>query len=299
MGKSSLMSRILHHAEQQGCQVASLNFQEADTEFLSSLDNFFQWFCSAITDELHLPDKLGEYWKGTVLGSKRKCTKYFERYLLAEINSPLVLGLDEVDEVFTHQEIARDFFGLLRSWHEDAKNDPVWKKLRLVIVHSREVYIPLNINQSPFNVGLPVELPEFDQAQVQDLVQRHGLDWNKSQIEKLMMLVGGHPYLIRVALYQITRDRMTLEKLMQVAATEESPYCDHLRRHLLNLQEDENLQVAVKRILTSNLAVDVTTVGTTETFKLRSMGLVKFQGNAVMFLCNLYRQYFHQRLGVN
>jgi AAA-like domain/CHAT domain len=298
MGKTSLMSRILHHATQKGFQVASLNFQEADAEFLTSIDAFLRWFCGNISYELNLPDKLDDFWQG-VLGSKSKSTKYFERYLLPEIQCGIVLALDEVDEVFKHPEIAADFFGLLRSWHERAKNEPIWQKLRLVIVHSKEVYIPLNINQSPFNVGLPIELPELTQLQVEELVQRHGINWTNKQVERLMRLVGGHPYLVRVALYQIARDRMTLEKLIQIAATEESPYSDHLRRHLLNLQEDEKLQIAVRRILTSDLGVDVTKVGTRETFKLRSMGLVKFQGNAVMLLCNLYRQYFHQRLGIN
>jgi hypothetical protein len=36
MGKSSLMKRILHHAEQQGYQTVCINFQQADAEFLNS-----------------------------------------------------------------------------------------------------------------------------------------------------------------------------------------------------------------------------------------------------------------------
>ncbi|WP_318528443.1 AAA-like domain-containing protein [Plectonema radiosum] len=188
-----------------------------------------------------------------------------------------------------------DFFGLLRAWHERAKNNPVWKKLRLIIVHSQEVYIPLNINQSPFNVGLPIELPDLSQEQVQDLVQRHGLNWTGEQLEQLMTLVGGHPYLTRVALYQIARGRMTLEKLQQIAPTEEGPYSDHLRRHLLNLQENAQLLAAFKRVLSVDSPVDV---GTAEAFKLRSMGLVKFQGNEVMPLCKLYCEYFGDRLGI-
>nr|WP_199301698.1 AAA-like domain-containing protein [Trichocoleus sp. FACHB-90] len=294
MGKSSLMTRILNHAEKQGYQTACLNFQDVDAEFLSSLDQFLQWFCATITDKLNLPDKLGDYWKG-VLGSKNKCTNYFQRYLLSEINRPVTLGLDEVDEVFKHPTIAADFFGLLRAWHERAKNEPVWKKLRLVIVHSKEVYIPLNINQSPFNVGLPIELPELTQVQVQDLVKRHGLHWNDSELEQLMRLVGGHPFLVRVALYQIARSRMTFQKLQQLAPTEEGPYSDHLRRHLLNLKNDQDLLAAFKQVIAAEIPVDCGT----EAFKLRSMGLVKLQGNKVMPLCDLYRQYFHDRLGVS
>ncbi|NEP40989.1 MAG: protein kinase [Okeania sp. SIO2G4] len=292
MGKTSLMSRILNYAEQQGYCKACLNFQSADEEFLTNLDLFLKWFCASITDELNLEEKLYEYWQG-VLGSKNKCTNYFQRYLLSEISTPLVLGLDEVDQVFQHPEIATSFFALLRTWHERGKNEAVWQKLRLVIVHSKEVYIPLNINQSPFNVGLPIELRELNWEEVENLVKLHHLEWSSEQIKELMAMVGGHPYLVRQALYQIARGRMTLEKLLQVAPTEESPYCDHLRRHLNNLEENPELLTVIKQIITINYPIPI---GTKEGFKLRSMGLVKFQGNLVMPLCELYRKYFSYRL---
>lgn len=293
MGKTSLMSRILDHASQRSHQTASLNFQLADAEFLTNLDQFLQWFCSSLSWELNLEDKLADYWKG-ILGSKNKCTNYFQRYLLSEITSPIALGLDEVDQIFQHPEIATDFFGLLRAWHERGKNEAIWKKLKLVIVHSKEVYIPLHINQSPFNVGLPIELPELNTEQVQDLVRRHRLDFSQQQLEQLIAMVGGHPYLVRVALHQIARGRMTLEKLLQVAPTEEGPYYDHLRRHLCNLEENPELVVAVKQVVAADRPIEIRTA---EAFKLRSMGLVKFQGNTVIPLCDLYRQYFRDRLG--
>ncbi|MBD2209347.1 AAA-like domain-containing protein [Nostoc linckia FACHB-104] len=294
MGKTSLMTRILNHADQNSYQYASVNFQSADAEFLSSLDLFLQWFCASITNELNIPVKLEDYWQG-VLGSKNKCTNYFQRYLLPAINTPIALGLDEVDEVFKHPVIAADFFGLLRAWHERSKNEVVWKNLRLVIAHSKEVYIPLNINQSPFNVGLPIELPDLNHSQVQDLVKRHGINWSDSQVEELRKLVDGHPYLVRVALYEIARGRITLPKLQQIAATEEGPYSDHLRRHWLNLQIDAELLAAIAQVVTADSPVNV---GVEAAFKLRSMGLVKFQGNDVIPLCDLYRQYFSARLGI-
>ncbi|WP_318528442.1 AAA-like domain-containing protein [Plectonema radiosum] len=104
MGKSSLMMRILDHASKQSYKTACLNFQSVDGELLGNLDLFLQWFAASITDALSLPEKLEEHWKG-VLGSKNKCTNYFERYLLPSIDTPLALGLDEVDEVFKHPAI--------------------------------------------------------------------------------------------------------------------------------------------------------------------------------------------------
>jgi|GEM_PF-372593 len=292
MGKTSLMSRIIDKAKQSGCRTACLNFQSADSEFLTNLDGFLQWFCASITEELEMEVKLAEYWTGP-LGSKNKCTKYFQKYLLTEINNPLVLGLDEIDQIFQYSDMAIDFFGMLRAWHEKGKNEELWQKLRLVIVHSKEVYIPMNINQSPFNVGLPIDLPELTQKQVQSLVGRHGLNWSQMEVEQLMEMVGGHPYLVRQALYQIARERMTLPEFLELAPTESGPFADHLRRHLYNIQENPDLLSAIKQVITANNPVKI---GTEASFKLRSMGLVKMEGNAVMILCGLYRQYFGDRL---
>jgi len=188
MGKSSLMLRILNHGIEQGYQTASLNFQLVDRDSLSNLDQFLQWFCNSIANELNLEDKLADYWKGT-FSPKNKSTNYFQRYLLPELQRPVVLCLDEVDQVFEHPPIDTDFFGMLRAWHEDARIKPIWKNLRLVIVHSKEVYIPLHINQLPFNVGVPIELPLLTQVQVVDLVQRHGLNWKVAEVERLMDIV--------------------------------------------------------------------------------------------------------------
>jgi AAA-like domain/CHAT domain len=294
MGKSSLMQRVLDQGKQAGHRGVYINFQSADAEFLSNIDLFLQWFCASVSNELGLDDRLEDYWKG-VLGSKNKCTNYFQRYLLTTITEPLTLGLDEVDQVFQHQGVAQEFFGLLRAWHEKGKNEPIWQKLRLVIVHSKEVYIPMNINQSPFNVGLPIELPELTQPQVVELVARHGLNWSIGQVTQLMDVVDGHPYLLRKALYEIARGNLTLEQFVQVAPTEEGLFADHLRRHLLNLEADAELSAAMRQVITSSQAVRL---DTTQAFKLRSMGLVDLRGNEVEPLCNLYRTYFRDRLGV-
>jgi len=295
MGKSSLMSRILDHGSTQGYRSVPIYFQEADSEVFEDLEKFLRWFCAIIAEELDLDVPIETLWQSSASGNKRKCTNFFQKHLLPAIKMPLVLGLDEVDLVFQHLKIAQDFFALLRTWHERGKNQATWQNLRLVIVHSREVYIPLDMHQSPFNVGMPVELPEFSAVQVEDLAQRHGLTLSQQQVAALLAMVGGHPYLVRVALYELARGRLSLAELLQVAPTEEGPYEDHLRRHLANLHSDQRLVKAVEEMLCSQTAV---VIGTDEAFQLDSMGLVRRRGNATELLCDLYQQYLSERLVV-
>ncbi len=296
MGKTSLMARILFNAREQGYQTIPLSFQHADQEIFNSLEQLLRWLCVRVARKLNLPPRLDDFWTDAY-GSKDNCTAYFEDYLLPEIETPLVLGMDEVDRVFHYANIVDDFFGLLRAWYEEAgygiTGSSLWEKLRLVVVHSTEGYIPLDINQSPFNVGLPIELQEFTLAQVTDLASRHGLRWTTDQIEQLMMLIGGHPYLVRFAFYHIAQKRLTWKQLLESAPTESGIYGDHLRRHLWILHRNSFLAKAFSQVLAHSEPV---CLESESTFKLHSLGLVKLEGNGVVPRFELYRQYFRDRL---
>lgn len=292
MGKTSLMAKILHRASAQNYRTVPLTFQLVDKTVFANLDKFLKWFCAYVGRELHIANQLDDYWDD-IFGSKVNCKDYFEKYLLPQIDTPLVLGLDEIDRVFQYPDIAEDFLGLLRAWHEESKRRDIWKKLRLIVVHSTEVYIPMNINQSPFNVGLPVDLPEFNAGQIQDLAARHNLNWSDAEVEKLMAIVGGHPYLVRVALYHISRGDLTLDELKESAIADAGIYSDHLRRQLWNLEEYPELAAGMKEIAAANSPVQLKAI---QAFKLDSLGLVKLQGNECVPRCELYRQYFRSHL---
>ena len=276
MGKTSLMARILHHAEQQGSRTVALSFQLANRKIFANSDTFLQWFCASIGQELGMLEQLPKCWElADLIGSNQCCKAYFEQYLLSESSKPLTLGLDESDRLFESPEIADDFFGLLRALHEEAKRRDIWKKLRLIVVHSTEVYIPMDVNKSPFNVGLPIDLPEFNSQQVQDLAKRHGLNWSDGEVVELMGLVGGHPYLVRLAMYRISRQDVSFNQLVKLPPTEAGIYSDHLRRHLWNLEKYSELMEAMREVVSVSQPVRLRSeLG----FKLNSMGLVKLAG---------------------
>lgn len=294
MGKTSLMARILHHAEQQGSRTVALSFQLANRRVFTNSDTFLHWFCASVGQELGMLEHLPKCWElADMIGSNQCCKAYFEQYLLSESSPPLTLGLDESDRLFESPEIADDFFGLLRALHEEAKRRDIWKKFRLIVVHSTEVYIPLDVNKSPFNVGLPIELSEFNSQQVQDLAMRHGLNWSATEVADLMALVGGHPYLVRLAMYRIVCQDVTLNQLLKSATTETGIYTDHLRRHLWNLEKYPELIEAMGEVASVSNPVRLKSE---LAFKLNSMGLVKLDGNYCSARCCLYEEYFRDRL---
>jgi transcriptional regulator with XRE-family HTH domain len=293
MGKTSLLTRIIHKSQNQGNCTVTLDFQLAEQQIFINLDKFLRWFCASIALALNIPNKIKEYWDlAEIIGSSMACKAYFEEYLLPTIGKPLTLGLDEVDKIFEYSEIYRDFFGLLRALHEEGKRRSIWKQLRIVIVHSTEVYVPLDINQSPFNVGISVELPEFNHQQISNLAQQHNLNLSDSEIVKLMTLVNGHPFLVRLALYHMSNDNLKLSKILENATSSSSIFANHLRRHSFILTQQPDLAEAMRDILNNNNPK----ISAVTKFKLQGFGLIKQQDDNIFVRCDLYSQYLRANL---
>jgi hypothetical protein len=294
MGKTELMSKILSYAREQGYRTVELNLRDATTADFSKLDTFLQWLCASITEILQQDYPLVEHWQKSLGNTKIKCRSYFEKYLLAE-NHPLVLALDKVDKIFPYPEIGGEFLGMLRTWHEDSKNRNLWRQLRLVISHT-ETYTELDINQSPFNAGTEVNLPDFTVEQVRILARKYGLDWDVDRAMELMKLVGGHPYLVREAIEQLVRENKSLDEVWQTAPTAWGIYRYHLQKHAQNLSANPQLGRAFDKIVLAKEPVQFDSLLNQDiAVKLNDLGLVSLSGKTAMPRYELYRLYFCQR----
>ena len=142
-------------------------------------------------------------------------------------------------------------------------------------------------------MGFSVELGEFNQSQIKELIKRHGLNWSEQEIQMLINMIDGHPYLLRVALFYLAKGQLNLDKFLKKAPTEEGLYRDHLYKYLSILEDNENLKIAMKEVVKSDISVQLDAkIG----FKLRSLGLVEAKENKVIPLCDLYRRYFLDKL---
>ncbi|MBX9257524.1 AAA-like domain-containing protein [Desmonostoc muscorum CCALA 125] len=299
MGKSSLVLRLLARAKKQGFRTVSLDFQQADKTVFANLDKFLRWFCANVSRELQLEPKLNDYWDED-MGSKISCSIYFQKYLLSALETSLVLVLNEADWLFEYQEIAGELLTLVRSWHEQAKAGEIWQKLRLVLVYSTEIFVPIKLTQSAFNIGLPIKLPAFTKEKVQDLAQRHGLDWTDGKdADSLMAMVGGHPYLLRLALYHLVGKgglQGNLAQLLQQAPTESGIYHEYLKQYILVLRDEPQLADALYQVIHAKNYVKLEPILAD---KLQGMGLINLQGDRCTPTCELYRLYFIEHLKNN
>lgn len=297
-GKTALIKLILNQVKASNYRTVYLNLQTAESAMFSSLDKFLRWFCANISRELGIKPQLDDYWDEELFGSLVSCKTYFQSHLLEQINQPLVLGLDNLDRVFDYVEIAQDFLPMLRYWHEEANNLPIWQNLRLIIANSTEVYIKLDANQSPFNVGRQVKLPGFDLEQVNTLVNTYQFPKEKQKelqsiLINLIELVGGHPYLIRLALNALQESKISSGKLLAEAPTQGGIYASHLRHYWNNLQSAPELIAGMKKVVNSDKNIKLEPA---IAYRLESMGLITLMGDEAKASCPLYQLYFQDNL---
>ncbi|NJR50501.1 MAG: LuxR family transcriptional regulator [Leptolyngbyaceae cyanobacterium CSU_1_3] len=287
MGKTSLLYRILAQIPKENYRVVRFNLgRDVEQTTLKELSQFLQWFCVTVRDALDLEDTTQN---SESLSTKSKASNYFQNHILPSIKVPLILILDNADWLFEYPETAKDFFTLLRGWHENA-NSPgmeIWENLRIVVAHSTQDY--LKFDASPFeNVGEVIRLRSLTQPEIQHLAQQYQLDsLGSREILSLMDLVGGHPYLIQQALHSLRKTEF--KQLLQLAPTLEGIYKTHLNELSTRLKTQTILHDALKQVVSSEGNVQLTEE---QTFKLEGMGIVQLQGNQARLSCELYRQYF-------
>ena len=219
----------------------------------------------------------------------------FERYLRRHVlrssgqDTTLVWALDEVDVLFD-MPYSSEVFALFRSWHNERALDPdgPWGRLTLCIAYATEAHLFINdLNQSPFNVGTRLTLDDFTADEVSELARRHdGLLASPADRERFRNLVGGHPYLVRRGLNELSGGANLLA--LEVSATrEEGPFSDHLRRLLFLLQRDTSLGDAIRDVLQDRPCPPGAPF-----YRLRSAGVILGESPQTARLrCGLYANY--------
>jgi hypothetical protein len=290
-GKTSLLMRGIHYAREQGINAAFLDFQSLGSDQWTSLDVFLRQLAETICDELGMDEETVEQaWRGK-RSTTQKLLRFMEKYVLPAFDEPIVLAMDEADHLF-QANFYKDFFALLRSWHNRRALRQVWQKFNMVLVISTEPYLLIDdVYQSPFNVGLDLDLADLDATQVRDLNQRHDSPLAGSDLPHLMTLLHGHPFLTRRALYVMATQRMTWAELVRDAPSDHGPFGDHLRRQHWVIRDKTKLKEALKEIIKTGRCSDEESL-----FRLLRAGLVQGSGDVCACRCDLYKLYFKDRL---
>jgi hypothetical protein len=289
MGKSSLLAFTRKRLEEKGVKSVFLDLKMLATEPYADAREALLGLALLIADgaKLELDPETFFAKKGFPAS---KLQQFLSKAFGAE-PSRTVLLFDDVDSLF--QKPYRDgLFGGLRTVIDQKPNDPGIAKIGFGFAHAHdpESWIK-DRNQSPFNVAKPYPLPEFSSANLRWLNEAHGKVLSEAELESLTQLLGGHPYLTRMAFYRLAQREVTLADLFREAATDEGLFGDHLRSRLMQILR-LNLATAFKKILDAGRCDDIM-----QFQALQALGLARGESHKkAQARYGIYESYFKGRL---
>jgi hypothetical protein len=294
VGKTSMLARGLQEARNHGTAVLLIDFQQFSSTEFETAEMLLLAIAELIAYQLDLTPAPHQVWN-SFLGPSSNFERYLRREVFARTTSYLVWGLDEVDRLFNF-DYASEIFGLFRSWHNLRALDPQgpWHRLTLAIAYATEAHLFItDLNQSPFNVGTRVALEDFTLEQVMDLNQRYGSPLEDlTEVSRLHNLLGGHPYLTQRGLYEMARNKVSLETIEEQADSDEGVFSDHLRRMLISLEQDRSLREELRSFLQSGSGLSNHTFS-----RLRSAGILSGDWlREPKLRCELYASYLRRHL---
>jgi hypothetical protein len=291
MGKTSLLVRGVQEARKAGRAVVYLDLQKVAENYLASLDGVLRYMADEIALRLNLEAAAVDRVWTSSRGPQDKLNAFFERTVLPAAEGPILLAIDEADRLLD-RAYKTDFFGLVRAWDSNRAYDELWEKLNIALVISTHPHLLItDVSQSPFNVGLRLQLSDFNSAQVAELNQRHGGPLAERDLPKFVELFGGHPYLTRQALYTLVDEQQSWPDLAKAAPSDDGPFGSQLRSYLWQLSERPELVSGFLEVLARERCTDDAVL-----YRLSAAGLVRELGERVVPRCSLYAQYFGAKL---
>ena len=307
MGKSSLMIRTAEQLMDEGAQVVIIDLTQIGTQLTA--EQWYQGLLTLMAQQLELTVEIADWWQAQAhLGLTQRLTQFFQRVVLTEVRSPVVMFVDEIDTTLS-LTFTDDFFAAIRYFYVTRAMQPEFQRLSFVLIG---VATPGDLIQdakrTPFNIGQRVDLTDFTLKEALPLAT--GLELTGAAAEQVLGWVlqwtGGHPYLTQRLCQEMARvggsgwTATEVERLM--------------RRTFLGTQseQDNNLQF-VRNMLTQGAEErGVEAVPVLQTYRqirrdkpavvdeeqslvkshLKLAGVVKREGKTLRVRNRIYRQVF-------
>lgn len=210
MGKSSLMVRTAERLGEEGIQSVVIDLTQLGVQLTAE-----QWYLgllSIIEETLALDTDVVEWWqKREHLGFTQRLTQFFQRVLLVEVTSPVVIFVDEIDTTLS-LDFTDDFFAAIRYLYNARSQMSDLQRLSFVLIG---VATPGDLirdpKRTPFNIGQRLDLTDFNWSEALPLADGLGLPKNEAEqiLRWVLEWTGGHPYLTQRLCCAITEENQS------------------------------------------------------------------------------------------
>jgi len=328
MGKSSLRVRAMQRLQADGTVCAFIDLTGIGKEDVNP-EKWYAGIVNSLVSSCQLGNKINwrSWWRDRrdLFSPLQRFSLFIEEVVLVEIESNIVIFVDEIDRVLSMNFSTDEFFALIRWFYNQRVDNPLYQRLTFALLG---VATPADLiadkTQTPFNIGKAINLGGFTINEVQPLIDGwQGQVANpESAIAQILDWTGGQPFLTQKlcklmlddVLERINRnrqdacstrdrqdacsttDRQDVERLVQLRIVENWESQDepeHLKtirdRILRNQQKAGQLLGLYQQILQQEIGTD----GSPEQTDLRLSGLVVHHAGRLKVYNRIYAEVFN------
>lgn len=171
MGKSSLRVRVMQKLRESGVASATIDPQSIGTKLTQT-----QWYAGALNSlvrEFELKERFDlRKWikERELLSPIQWFAEFIEEVILKELDTPIVIFVEEIDRFLSMDFSMNDFFALMRSLSEDRQTKPHLQRITFSflgvatpsdLIRGNDLSSVASVHVSTFNIGEAVEMAGF------------------------------------------------------------------------------------------------------------------------------------------
>jgi tetratricopeptide (TPR) repeat protein len=303
MGKSSLMVRTARRLQEREVRTAIVDLTGIGANV--SAEQWYLGLIARLKSQLKLSVNPGEWWtRRAHLSAVQRFTDFLRDVILAEIEGPVIIFMDEIDTTL-NLDFSDDFFAAIRFVYNARASYPAYKRLAFVFLG---VAAPADLikgpGRTPFNIGHRIDLREFTREDAQAL--QRGLqvvfpEQGENIFARIYHWTNGHPYLTQTLCMAAaergdghwTDERVDdlVERLFLSEEMHRETNLQFVRDKMLNHPRRRQL-LALYRDVYEGKEIDDDERSATQN-QLKLSGLIKAEGGCLRIRNEIYRGAFN------
>ncbi|NEP89175.1 MAG: hypothetical protein F6K18_21380 [Okeania sp. SIO2C2] len=312
MGKSSLRVRTMNKLQAEGILCAFVDLTGIGKEDVNP-EKWYAGIVQSLVSSCQLTKKVQwrSWWRERrdLLSPVQRLSLFIEEVLLEIIEQNIVIFIDEIDLVRSHDFSLDDFFALIRYFYNQRVFEPKYKRLTFALLG---VATPSDLitdkTQTPFNIGKAIELHgfEFQEAKPLALGLEEKVNNPQEALKEILNWSGGQPFLSQKLCQLVVQnlaDGMTnyrsIQQLVQTRiinnweAQDEPPHLRTIRDRLLKNKRCIGQILGIyQQILQQG---EIVANGSVEQTELRLSGLVVQEQGKLRIYNKIYQHIFSHK----
>jgi len=288
IGKSSLCVRTQMRLQEQGVTSAFVDLSRIGSRNLAP-EQWYAGLAVEIGRALGLSREILAFWKENGhLSPLQRLFTAFRAVILASVQTPIVVMIDEIDATRSLPFDADEFFAAVRDCRNQQAQDPVYERLTFCLIGAA---VPSDLIRDPritaFNIGERINLSDFTVEEAKEFGK--GLGNRAHLVPRIHYWTGGHPYLMQSVCLAVANDAsirsdrdidLFIEReLLRPEARETNVNLADVAKRLLNSPEDgEDLQAYRSAILTTYEGIARKKTGVRDDESNRQAAVLKLSG---------------------